>query len=133
MEKPVELSWTQIFQACASSSMRKRSSAAITRETLTSFIPSGATMTSDSVRQGDQIAGLDVLKRTTLGTPKAAATCAGPLSLPIKPAAFESNAAASDNGPCTTACPLKGEASSPGPARKTGVIFHRSKYRATSQ
>src|SRR5689334_23253246 len=64
VKKPVEF-----FQACASSSIRKRSSAAMTRETLTSRMPSGATMTSDSVRQGAQIAGFEVLKRTTLGTP----------------------------------------------------------------
>ncbi len=92
----------QIVQACASSNMRKRSSAAITRETLILLRPSGATTISDSVRQGPQMAGFEVLKRTTLGTPKAAAIWAGPLSFPMNTTLFEMTAFASASGPCTT-------------------------------
>src|ERR1700761_2058693 len=90
--KNLNRAFRQKLQACAFSNMSKRSSAAITRETLTLYKPSGATMTSASVRHGLQIAGLEVLNRTTLGTLKAAATCAGPLSFAMKTEALESTA-----------------------------------------
>ncbi len=71
----------------------------MTRETFTLFKPSGATMTSDSVRQGDQMAGFELPKRTTVGRPKAAAMWAGPLSLPMKKAAFEISVFADSRSP----------------------------------
>src|SRR5579875_2652825 len=82
----------EVVQACASSKMRRRSRAATMRETVTWARPSGATIISASVRQGAQMAGLEALNRTTLGTPKAAATWAGPLSLAMKTEAFERTA-----------------------------------------
>jgi hypothetical protein len=45
-------------------------------------MPPGAVTTSETVRHGPQMAGLDAPKMTTTGRPKAEAMWAGPESLP---------------------------------------------------
>src|SRR6185312_1013578 len=113
----------KLFQACASSRLRSRSSAAIARETGMCWRPSGATIDRKSVCHGPQMAGFDGPNRTTLGTPKAAAMCAGPLSFPTNSVAFEMSAFTRSSGSRKTWYSKNGLASSPGPARNTGSTF----------
>src|SRR5207253_2814381 len=59
------------------------SAAAITSSTAIRPMASGFVRTCPSVRQGAQFTGSLGPNSTTTGTPKAAAMCAGPLSLPM--------------------------------------------------
>ena len=84
-------------------------------------ISSGDVSTRDSVRQGAHVTGSDGPNRTTTGIPNAAATCAGPLSLPMNKDAPDIRLFTSANGALriTRNWP-NGEASSAGPARNMG-------------
>src|SRR5438105_664179 len=97
-------------------------------------MPPGAVTTSETVRHGPQTAESESPKITTEGTPKAAATWAGPESFPTNSAAVLRRDLISASGaPETGGQARKGERSSPAPPMKIGSRPVRFKCSATAR
>src|SRR3954452_17115414 len=94
------------------------------------------TRTCDGTCQGAQTTGFDGPNNTTTGIPNAAAIWAGPLSFPAKIVAADRRFLTSCRcAPATVRKSEKADASSEGPARKTGStpIFFRCSATATKE
>src|SRR5215469_6298880 len=96
-------------------------------------MPWGVVSTSAGDRHGPQISASEAPNSTTAGTPKAAAICAGPESLPTnKDADAKSDLIAESGVPCTVRNSRNGVKSSAAPPITTTLHPEAANLRATS-